>query len=194
MTSEKPWHTSFDKLLTQMVSRWHGRVSGLDEKSLGEAFVYPVFMGELQGYKFTVEISEYPRVSKHPSAIEGMDNVEYLRIHVTVLNEHNIQVTHETFADRLGKFFHLEHEVETGNKEFDRHFFIKLRSDKDKNFLSNETIQALIYELEPFIILEIAPSGIHWSQMINNKEQLGIEKVEGYVSRLLKLADHTRAM
>ena len=193
MTLEKPWKESFDRLLGQMVSRWHGRVSGLDDKSLGEMYVYPTFMGELQKYKLTVEISEFPRVSKQPNYVEGMDNVEYLRIHVTVLNEHNIQVTRESLAERLGKFFHLEHEIQTGNKNFDRRFFIKLRSEKDKKFMLDKNVQELIFNLEPFIVLEIAPSGILWSQMINDKGQLIFEKVDGYVATILKLVHLARS-
>ncbi len=194
MTVEKPWKDLFDRLLQQMVSRWHGRVSGLDEKSPGETYVYPIFMGELEGYKFTVEISEFPRVSKRPRPIEGMDNVEYLRIHVTALNEHNIQATHESFADRVGKFFHLEHEIQTGNKDFDHRFFIKLRSPRDKEFISDTKIQELIYELEPFTVLEIAPSGILWSQMIQDKKQLVYATVERSVNHILRLADLARSM
>lgn len=194
MTAEKPWKDPFDKLLQQMVSHWHGRVSGLDEKSLGEMCVYPAFMGELKGYKFTVEMSEFPRVSKRPSRIEGMDNVEYLRIHVTVLNEHNIQVTHESLADRVGKFFHLEHEFQTGNKDFDHRFFIRLRSPQDKKFIADSKIQELIIELEPFIVLEVTPSGILWSQMIEDQKQLAYADVERFVHSILKLAESARSM
>ena len=187
MTLEKPWKKHFKTLLEQMTSKWHGRLTGPDEQSLSEIYTYPTFNGEHEGRRFTVEISEYPATPGKPGFGEGMDNVEYLRIRFMFKNKYMIRITHEDIADRLGKILHLQHEVQTGDKAFDHRFFVKLASQDDKQLMWDAVVRDLIFELEPFAVIEITQNGILWSQMIRSKKQLEFETVGRYLDTLSRL-------
>ncbi|KPK63428.1 hypothetical protein AMJ83_07115 [candidate division WOR_3 bacterium SM23_42] len=189
MTLEKPWKKHFKRLLEQMTSNWRGRLTGPDEQSLAEIYTYPTFNGEYKGRKFIVEISEFPSTPRKPGLGEGMDNVEYLRIRFTVESKYRIRITHEDFADRLGKLMHLQHEFQTGDKKFDRRFFIKLVSQDDRQLMLDAAVRDLISELEPFAIIEITQNGILWSQMLRSKKQLEFETVSRHLARFSKLVD-----
>lgn len=189
MTLEKPWKKHFKRLLEQMTTHWHGRLTGPDEQSLSEIYTYSTFNGEYKGRKFTVEISEFPATPRKTGFGEGMDNVEYLRIRFMIESKYRIRITHEDVADRIGKFLHLQHEFQTGDKKFDRRFFVKLASQDDKQLMWNAAVRDLISELEPFAVIEITQNGILWSQMLQSKKQLEFETVSHYFAKFSKLVE-----
>lgn len=195
MTVEKPWQKHFVALLETMKNHWCGTVSSLDKTSIEEVFVYPEFDCELQGHKLNVTVSEFSKLIKTTGAWgAGIDNVEYLRITLRVPHTYDITITHEDFHKRIGKLLRLEREFQTGNKEFDKRFFVRLKSDKDKELLLNDKIQELTQKLEPFTIMQIEEKKIHWSQTIERKEQLTFDKIEPIILRLVELANLVAAM
>lgn len=171
-----------------MVSNWGGERTGPDEESLPELFVYPIFQSEYSGWKFTVEISEFPLIPQKPGVGGSADNVEYLRIQLRTPSKYRRRITHEGIADRIEKFVHLQHEFQTCDKTFDRRFLIKLESPDDQQLLTDATFRELISQLEPFAVVEISENVLLWSQMITNKKQLKFESISPYVATLGKLA------
>ncbi len=190
MTIEKPWQKFVVALLETMKIHWGGTVSSLDKTSIEEIFVYPEFDCELQGYEVNVTVSEFPKLVKTADAWgAGIDNVEYLRITLRLPHIYDMEITHEDFYKRIGKFLRLEREFQTGNKEFDKKFFVRLKSDRDKELILNHRIQELAQKVEPFTILQIEEKKIHWSQTVEKKEQLTFVKIEPIVLHLVELAN-----
>jgi hypothetical protein len=192
MSLEKPWEKPFEGLLQEISQHYRGEISGSDSKkpisSYGvdsSYFLYPVFYGELQGQKFMIEISEFP--ASDFSDLEAIDNVEYLRIFVIKPTLYRITVTHEDWLRLLEKKFHLDREFQTGNKEFDRRYYLGPQSEKDKQLLRDLRFQEMVRGIEPFSVLQVSESGVRWSQMITGEEQLDLSLVDNYLKKALEL-------
>ena len=184
MSIDKPWKKEFEILLKHMLNTWGGKTTGPGEKSLERMFVYPTYHTTIDDMKCVIDISESATIAWSGAA----DNIEYLRINLIKPHEMNIQITRETFIERAKKFFHMDSEYQTGNKNFDQRFYIRLKSDKDKTFVSRLDVQELIKRLDPFTIIEFSDIGVRWAQQINSKKQLEFVKVENYVRSVIELA------
>ncbi len=192
MSLEKPWGKAFEELLEKFLQHYRGEISGSDSKGESPAwgydtsfFFYPLFFGEWKGYTFTIEISEFP--ASGFSVLEAIDNIEYLRIFVTKPTSYSILIVHEDWHYRLGKKLHWDHEFQTGNKEFDSKYYLKIKSDKDRYLLTDSRLQYQIRNLEPFSALQVLASGIRWSQMITDEKQLDFMVVDNYLKKVFEL-------
>lgn len=190
---EKPWKRPFENLLSQLSANVKGEISSpksRPETRPGAAdtsyFVYPSFRGELQEQKFSIEISEFPAFT--PNFFEAADNLEYLRIFVIQPSQYSLVVTHESWLHQFKKKFLKDREFQSGNKEFDKRYYLRPESEPDRHLLKEAKFQESVKALEPFSVLEILKSGIFWSQQITDEKQLVYSKVEGYLKKTLELA------
>lgn len=193
MSLEKPWEKPFEKLLQEFLRQYKGKISESGSKaelpSWGydtSFFFYPSFYGEWKGQTFTIEISEFPAPGF--SDFEAIDNIEYLRIFVVIPTPYSIVFTHKDWLCRLGKRLHLDREFQTGNGEFDRKYYVNLKSDEDKQLLMNSRFQEKVYGLEPFSVVQVLKSGVRWSQMITHEKQLQFLVVDDYFKKIFELS------
>jgi len=189
MGLETPWEKPFEELLQEMSQNYKGEISRSESRDIRDGtfyFVYPTFHGELQGHKLVIEISEFP--GSDISYLEAADNVEYLRIFISVPTKYSIVITHESWFDRLKKKFHLDQEFQTGEEDFDRKYYLRLESDKDKKLLKDSKFEETVKSLEPFSVLQVFKSGVRWSQVLTDKKQLTFNTVDSYLQTTLKLA------
>lgn len=193
MNWEKPWSEPFEDFLRQLSANFKGEISSpksRPETRPGAAdtsyFVYPSFKGQLQEQKFTIEISEFPVFT--PNFFEGADNLEYLRIFVIQPSQYSLVITHESWLHQFKRKFLKDREFQSGNKEFDKRYYLRPESELDKRLLKETRFQESIKALDPFSVLEILKSGILWSQQITDEKQLVYSKVEGYLKKTLELA------
>jgi hypothetical protein len=193
MSLEKPWEKPFEGLLQEISQHYRGEIYKADSRKPissydgvdSSYFLYPVFHGELPGQKFLIEISEFP--ASDISDLEAIDNVEYLRIFVIKPTLYRITVAHEDWLRRLEKKFHLDREFQTGNEEFDRRYYLRPQSEKDKQLLRDSQFQEMVRGIEPFSVLQVSKSGVRWSQMITDEKQLDFLVVDNYLKKTLEL-------
>jgi len=183
-----------------MVAQWGGTVDDAELKSkqnkesydtniLGSSFIYPIYTGTLKNIQFIIEISRFPGSVRQQSRPVAWDGLQYLRIYFFLKNNYNLQLTREDLEDRMEKFLHLTNEIQTGNPDFDKRFFIKSSTQKDQALVLDGKIQELITLLDPFELLEIISTGIIWSKTLTEKNQLEFPRIEKTMLTLLKLTE-----
>ena len=186
MSLEKPWDKPYDDLLRLVIQKWPGTIRHSGRKTAKDMYLYPTFAGTKNGLPFEIEISEFP--DRKLDLYEAEDNVEYLRIFVSVKNRHAIKITHENFAQKTSKFFKLSKEFQTGSKVFDKKYWLELNSKQDEDLLCNRIFQDKIYQLEPLSLIEISKTGILWSLELTKKSQLSIASLEKRLNASLAIA------
>ncbi len=194
MSFEKPWEKPYGHLLTELKDRWSGELAYGLVGSFGHhrgfastsVFAYPACYCTLRDYPLTVEISEFPFTG--PPAVEAMDNVEYLRLIVSMESDYNIVIRHEGIHNKLLRTLGLSPEFQTGNHSFDKKYFIEARSEHDQNLIRQSNFQALIGKLEPLALIALLPRRLHWSQIIKDESQLSFAAIDNYANWLVELA------
>jgi hypothetical protein len=200
MSLYKPWEKDYNRLLQKIVAQWGGTVDDAELKSrqnkesyetrtLGASFIYPIYTGTMKNIQFMIEISLFPGSVRTQSRIVAIDAIRYLRIYFFLKNNYNLQLTREDLEDRMEKFFHLTNEIQTGNPDFDKRFFIKSSTQKDQALVTESKIQELVTRLDPFELLEIIPTGIIWSITLTQNDQLDFSRVDKTVLTLLELTE-----
>lgn len=195
MGAEKPWQEPFDNLLRDMTTRWGGKVTDEQSKLLDETrsglstslWIYPVYSGELNVYPFSVTVSERP-IARY-GYFDDLDNVEHLRLTVTFSTPHEIIIRREGIFDRFKKAAHLAHEVQTGDEDFDRRYFLQTSPKEDRSLLRSPKFRSAVKNLEPFTVVGILPSGVTWAVELKRASQLHFEHVHDLLTRLMHLAD-----
>lgn len=190
MLSERPWEKEFDKLLRDMKAVWGGQITEIDNpgfrgSGLTEMYVYPIYDTTVDDFKVRLTISELPLPGM--GLIEGADNVEYLSIQLSVTCAIEAAVRHEYFLDRLKKKLALDYEVQTGNRRFDRDYFLITRPKEDISLLKSTQVQEKIVDLEPFDGLLFGIGGINSTYEIAGKNPLNVGYVEQKIKKLIAL-------
>jgi hypothetical protein len=121
--------------------------------------------------------------------IVSVEGILYLRIYFFTKNNFNLTFSHEEVGDRMQKKLHLTTEVQSGDPEFDKRFFIQSSTENGATLLHNSRVREWITHLYPFDRLEIIPSGIVWSRNLSDKTQLAFPFVEKIVETIFKLAE-----
>ena len=186
MSLEKPWDKPYGELLKLVVQKWPGAIRHSGRKTAKDMYLYPTFAGTKNGLPFEIEISEFP--DRRLNLYEAEDNVEYLRIFISVKNRHAIRITHENFAQKAGKFFRISHEFQTGSKVFDKKYWLDLNSSQDEILLCNRIFQDKVYQMEPLSLVEISKTGILWSLELTKKSQLSLASLEKRINAALAIA------
>ncbi len=189
-----------------MVAHWVGTIEDNEPKdkqnpasyTIGSPLtiyssLYPTYSTNLNNLPLQVEIGHFPGSIFKQSKVAATDSIHYLKIRCFFKCENNIQLTHENLEDRVEKFLHLTTEIQTNNPDFDRHFFIRSSNPRDRELLIDRQIQELIFLLEPFELVEMLSTGIHWSDMLTDKKQLAFDRVEKIITTMLKLAGTIQA-
>jgi hypothetical protein len=187
-------------LLQELVAKWGGNIDDPEKKSrdcwnsydtniLGSLYIYPIYTGTLKDIRFMVEISRFVGSVRQMSMIVSVEGILYLRIYFFTKNNFNLTFSHEEVGDRMQKKLHLTTEVQSGDPEFDKRFFIQSSTENGATLLHNSRVREWITHLYPFDRLEIIPSGIVWSRNLSDKTQLAFPFVEKIVETIFKLAE-----
>jgi hypothetical protein len=196
MLSEKPWRKEFDRLLEEMKARWGGKITNVNDpkdRSLGAVsssiYVYPTYQTTVDDSVLHVTISEFAFPGNR--LIEAADNVEYLSIHLMTPCAFKAAIRHERFMDRFRKKIGLEYEVQTGNEEFDRDYFLITHPKEDINHLKSLQAQEGIMGLEPFSGLSFGSGGINLTRVLHDDSHLNVQSIETTIKKLIALASST---
>jgi len=194
MDWEKPWKKEFNIILDELSQLYSGKiVDPADSKTDSfrvadkDYFIYRSFHGSLNGIEFVIEINELPLSGRQ--ILDGDDNTEYLRIHLRIPTKYKIFITQEKWGHKLQKVLRLDKEFQTGNEEFDKKFYLKPNSEKDKGLLKDSSIQAAINAVDSFAEFKLSSNGIYWSNMITKKNQLNIEIISNTIQSLIRMSE-----
>jgi len=194
MSLERPWEKAFSKLIESLKTSWGESLPprrtsdpGRDRPSIGSSWTYPAVAWHRGENRVVVSISESPVGCG--GLLDAMDNYEFL--HISLIRKLNalLILRHEGIFDRLKKAIKFEWEYQTGNREFDRKYYIvEARSESDKRLVCSGEFQGLIEQLEPIASVALLESGIHCSLAIDDESVLSSERVENVLDRMDRIA------
>ena len=195
MSVERPWEEPFQRLIEQLKTNWtevpkKETASPVEKNPMpaGRWCSYPFFRAMRGDDQVVLTISESPVGTG--DMLDAADNYEFLMLSVYRPLEARLTLRHEGIFDRLKKSIKFEWEYQTGNKEFDRKYYIvDARTDRDKALASNAEFQEQVRKLEPLTSIALMSSGVHLSVAIEDESVLSFESVDDYLGRLIRLAD-----
>lgn len=190
MSLEKPWMKPFDALLVELLAAWGGTITGPGAEGARDYFFYPTYSTQRADLEVQIRISESP--NGQMGYLEAGDNVEYLVVNVTVDTPLSLRVSPEGIDKKLHKLLGLVSEYQTGNKAFDKRYFLHTKTEADERAISDTPVQESIAALEPFALIEAAEKRVTVSRMIKGKADLAAKSVMRLVENTLRLAELAR--
>jgi hypothetical protein len=198
MTVEKPWIREYEDLLRELQANWQGEVreprvlkrADSRPSDMGHVVLmgaYRAFHTKLDDVEIVIDISE--DADWRGTGGSSNDNIEYLRVMAREKLTFKFSVRREGFFDRLSQKLLLAYEFQTGNKEFDRRYFLELHSKREKQLMRYSEVQEAIMALAPLSLLSAGPWGVIWSQMLEDESQLLFPTVSAYAEKVAALAD-----
>lgn len=93
----------------------------------------------------------------------------------------------EKFTDKLFKVIGAEYEFQTGDKKFDRRFFILGRDDIYRTALKNSEVRKRISDLPPFIEFFVGPNCIFLKiKTVDQQEFIAVD-ADALVNKLISI-------
>ncbi len=191
--AHKLWKKEYHALLNTLQQQWNAEISTpkLPDRNVPRAvassyFFYPRLLADMDTRRIVLSLNEVPAGKEVP---ETGEEDEYL--HFTVVGEFpaTFIVTHENFLSRLKKFLRIDHEFQTGNRQFDDDYYLIAYSDAAKAKLREPSLQGAIRSLEPFVAIELREKTIELSRGVATASDLQPEPLEQTFKNLIAIAE-----